>query len=305
MAWSVRILGGAAPETWRVEHFPADADEQDRAVRERFPARSLHRCAAGPRSVTYAERVGSAPARGPELAVVTEHGPDAGRLVPLGEDGLSVGRGGARLLLDDPSAPSRPMRLRLAPTGLHVHDGPRDTGRLWDGRSPLPVGRTALGLVRGPGAALPRPVTPEPPAVDLGSPPARQSVVIPLVAALGPLVLGVALVLMMGNPMFLLFGVLSVTVALVMLAMQRRTRLRHARLLAARADAVVRRRARAALSPGAVARAVRSGATDRFGLTSGADEAVAVSWGSGVGALSLSRDDPDEHGWRPSRRGAP
>ena len=81
MAWSVRILGGAAPETWRVEHFPADADEQDRAVRERFPARSLHRCAAGPRSVTYAERVGSAPARGPELAVVTEHGPDAGRLV--------------------------------------------------------------------------------------------------------------------------------------------------------------------------------------------------------------------------------
>ena len=29
MAWSVRILGGAAPETWRVEHFPADADEQD------------------------------------------------------------------------------------------------------------------------------------------------------------------------------------------------------------------------------------------------------------------------------------
>lgn len=294
MAWSVRILGGAAPETWRVEHFPADADEQDRAVRERFPARSLHRCAAGPRSVTYAERVGSAPARGPELAVVTEHGPDAGRLVPLGEGGLSTGRGGARLLLDDPSAPSRPMRLRLAPTGLHVHDGPRDTGRLWDGRSPLPVGRTALGLVRGPGAALPRPITPEPPAVDLGSPPARQSVVIPLVAALGPLVLGVALVLMMGNPVFLLFGVLSVTVALVMLAMQRRTRLRHARLLAARADAVVRRRAQAALSPGAVARAVRSGATDRFGLTSGADEAVAVSWGSGVGALSLSRDDPDE-----------
>ena len=100
MAWSVRILGGAAPETWRVEHFPADADEQDRAVRERFPARSLHRCAAGPRSVTYAERVGSAPARGPELAVVTEHGPDAGRLVPLGEGGLSTGRGGARLLLD-------------------------------------------------------------------------------------------------------------------------------------------------------------------------------------------------------------
>ncbi|MBD4581846.1 hypothetical protein GUG60_21990, partial [Xanthomonas citri pv. citri] len=90
-----------------------------------------------------------------------------------------------------------------------------------------------------------------------------------------------------GNPVFLLFGVLSVTVALVMLAMQRRTRLRHARLLAARADAVVRRRAQAALSPGAVARAVRSGATDRFGLTSGADEAVAVSWGSGVGALSL------------------
>ncbi|MBY0208768.1 cell division protein FtsK, partial [Micrococcus luteus] len=294
MAWSVRILGGAAPETWRVEHFPADADEQDRAVREHFPARSLRRCAAGPRSVTYAERVGSAPARGPELAVVTEHGPDAGRLVPLGEDGLSVGRGGARLLLDDPSAPSRPMRLRLAPTGLHIHDGPRGTGRLWGGRSPLPVGRTALGLVRGPGAALPRPITPEPPTVDLGSPPARQSVVIPLVAALGPLVLGVALVLMMGNPMFLLFGVLSVTVALVMLAMQRRTRLRHARLLAARADAVVRRRARAALSPGAVARAVRSRATDRFGLTAGADEAVAVSWGSGVGALSLSRDDPDE-----------
>ncbi|MFP3339592.1 hypothetical protein R0J91_16560, partial [Micrococcus sp. SIMBA_131] len=90
-----------------------------------------------------------------------------------------------RLLLDDPSAPSRPMRLRLAPSGLHVHDGPRDTGRLLDGRSPLPVGRTALGLVRGRGSALPRPITPERPAVDLGSPPARQSDVIPLVGALG------------------------------------------------------------------------------------------------------------------------
>ncbi|MFP3472766.1 hypothetical protein R0J90_22185, partial [Micrococcus sp. SIMBA_144] len=78
------------------------------------------------------------------------------------------------------------------------------------------------GLVRGPGSALPRPITPEPPAVDHGAPPARQSVVIPLVAALGPLVLGVALGLMMGNPMFLLFGVLSVTVARVTRAMQRR-----------------------------------------------------------------------------------
>ncbi|MDN5693209.1 MAG: hypothetical protein L0G62_05360, partial [Micrococcaceae bacterium] len=83
MGWTVRILGGPTPETWRVNPLPQDPALRDRAVRERAPGRSLQAVASGPGSVTYAPRGGAEPAPGPELSVVTERGPDGGRLAPL------------------------------------------------------------------------------------------------------------------------------------------------------------------------------------------------------------------------------
>lgn len=294
MAWTVRILGGHTAETWRVSPFPQDPELQARAVRSRFPGRPLHAVAGGPGTVTYAVRgSAAASAEGPELAVVTERGRDGGRLAPLAEGGVSVGRGRAALLLDDPAAPSRPTRLRLEATGLRVDDATGHASALWDGRSPRRIGRTVLGLVRGAQPPLPAPAAPTPPAVDLGSPPAAQSVLIPLLSAAAPLVIGLALVLTMRNPIFLLFGLLSVVIALTMLTVQRRARARHASLLAERAADVTARRAGAAPTPGDVARAVRARCPDRFGLTGGADAPPTVSWGLGVGALRLSRQDPD------------
>ncbi|MGW3944642.1 FtsK/SpoIIIE domain-containing protein [Micrococcus endophyticus] len=294
MGWTVRILGGPTPETWRVNPLPQDPALRDRAVRERAPGRSLQAVASGPGSVTYAPRGGAEPAPGPELSVVTERGPDGGRLAPLTGGGVSVGRGRARLLLDDPAAPSRPTRLRLAAAGLHVEGAAEGAPRLWDGRRPHRIGRTTLGLMRGPQPPLPPPSVPAPPCVDLGSPPAGQSLAIPLLTAAAPLVIGVALVLVMRNPIFLLFGLLSVAVALTMLGLQRRARTRHAALLAERAAAVTAHRASAALSPGDVARAVRARTPDRFGLTGAAEGPATLSWGLGMGALGLSRDDPDQ-----------
>lgn len=297
MTWTVRVLGLAEEEAiWRVDDLPDDAGAQDASVRERFPDHVLHRGHASGRSLVYVARPTVAvPLRdlaGPELSLLTEDGPDAGRLAPVPGRGLSVGRGGGAMLLDDPTAPSQALHLALGPAALVVRRPGCGRPEAWDVRSALAWGTTTLTTVRGGQPPLEAPRPPAPAVVELGSPPAEQSMVLPVLTAAGPLVIGVVLAVTSGSMLFLLFGVMSILVAATMLSLQRRARRTHARTLRGRAEQTAALRARSAPGPGQVSRAARAHCPDRFAVATGRAEGHgALRWGQGSGALPLSRPE--------------
>lgn len=296
MTLRVRVLGMLDVQDWAVTGLPDDVAGQDAAVARHFAGRRVERVAAEGSHLTYVSRpagtaTSSEVVSGAEVSLVTTSGPDAGRLVPLAAPGVSLGRGDGRVQLDDPSAPSRPVTLALRASGLTIDEPTGPVGRTWDGSGSLDIGATAVALDRGPAAPLPPPRQPTPPRVELGAAPSDPSMVLPLVLAVAPLAVGAVLAATTGSALFLLFGLVSVGGAVAMLALQRRARRRHVRLLRRRAEIVAERRAREALTPSQVSRAARSGPGDRFGLTHPpASDGLLLHWGQAQGVMPLDRD---------------
>lgn len=297
MTWTVRLLGESGDDdVWVVSDLPADPARQDDEVRRRFPAGSLRRGRSAAGALTYVVRpAGAGPARrapGPELSILSEDGPDAGRIAPVSPAGVSAGRGTGDLLLDDPTAPARPTRFALAAAGLTVRRPGRSTPEQWNGLEPLLVGRCSLGTMRGPQRPLDPPREVAAAVVDLGSPPGEQAMLLPLLMAAGPIVIGLVLALTSGSGLFLLFGLLSVLTVGTMIGLQRRARREHARALRGRASELAARRSGQAPCPGQVTRATRSRSADRFGVSGqGQDAACVLRWGTGMGPFPLSRPE--------------
>lgn len=298
MSWRIRVLGLGDQHDWAVSGLPESTSGQDAQVRRRLGVEALDRVSTLGACLTYVARPGAAgrtaasPA-GPEVAVVTADGPDAGRIAPLPGDGLTVGRGGSRLVLDDPLIPSEPTRIVLEADGVRVHR-PGGQGPLrWTAEESLRVGATSLALVRGSSAPLSPPEDLPSAEVELGQAPPEHSAVLPVVMALGPLAIGAVLAVTMRTWLFLLFGLVSVLGVGVMLGLQRAARRRHDALLASRAADVVARRRGQAVTPAAVGLAVRSGVAERFGLlpTRVEDPPPHLCWGDGIGVLPFTRDE--------------
>lgn len=304
MAWTVEILGMSGAEHWSVSDLPPLAEDQDRVVQERFPDVRLE---CENRRGTHLRYVARPPRarrrmRGPELSLVATGGPDAGHIVPLPRDGTTVGRGGSRWRLADPSAPGRPVRVRPSSAGIAVDD---DGPCPWNDEARAVVGATELMVARGPGAPLPAPSTPPPARVDTSGAPAPMSMVLPVVMAVGPLLLGVVLAVTTGRAFFLFFGLLSVVAVATMLGLQRRSRTRFRRRLAARVDDIVEARRRAAPTPRHLSMACRAVASDRFALQGGVASShgtddfppLVLCWGTARGEMPL--DDPvRQERWR-------
>lgn len=305
MSWTVEILGMSEVERWTVSDLPPDAEGQDRAVAERFPGVVLERQGCRGTHLRYIARPPRARRRmrGPELSLVAVGGPDAGHVVPFPRDGITVGRGGSRWRLADPSAPARSVRVRPSAAGIAMDD---------DGRSPSPsgeppaVGATGLTVSRGPGEPLGAPQTPPPPKVDTAGAPAPMSLVLPAVMAVGPLLLGVVLAVTTGRAFFLFFGLLSVVAVTTMLGLQRRARTLFRRRLGTRLDELVDARERCAPSPDEITLACRASVPDRFCLAVEAPDAsgpaafpaLVLRWGTARGEVPL--DDPvRQERWRP------
>ncbi|MDY6055090.1 FtsK/SpoIIIE domain-containing protein [Micrococcus sp.] len=298
MAWQVRVLGLPGRTEWNVTGLPEDAAGQDAAVAARHPGWQVERIVTRGTRLLYRARPAGAgrPTRSPvaELSVAVAGGPDAGRLAPLPRGGLSVGRGSSRLLLDDGAAPSAGLDLHLHASGLRVSRAEGE--HWWDGRQDLPVGRGRLTTVRGPQQPLPTPSDLPSAEIDLGSAPGQVGVLLPLTMAVAPLLVGLVLLSATGNPLFLLFGMVSLLGAGIMTTLHRRARRRHILLLHGRAVDTARRRARAVSSPEQVTRALRSRTADRLGLAGAPTQTPPLLlWGHGHGRLPLSRPDADDH----------
>lgn len=304
MSWTVEIVGMSGIESWIVSDLPPHPEDQDRAVAEHFPGVVLERESRRGACLRYVARPPGAHRRlrGPELSLVATSGPDAGQVVPFPRGGISVGRGGSRWRLADPTAPARPVALSASSSGVSVDD---DGPFPWEDGSPVVVGATELAVVRGPGEPLPPAAVPPAARVDTSGAPAPMSLVLPAVMAVGPLLLGVVLAVSTGRAFFLLFGLLSVVAVGTMLGLQRRSRTLFRRRLHARVDTLVAERDRSAPTPQSLSRACRSRPADRFALRSGfaaEDQGTTfpspvLRWGSGVGELPV--DDPvRQERWR-------
>lgn len=295
MTWTVEILGTPAVQRWTVSELPQHPEEQDRAVAARFPRLALERERACGRHLRYIARPPGARPRGqgPELTLAAVSGPDAGQLVPLPRTGLTVGRGESRWRLSDPSAPSRPLRIRLGSAGIVADGAPLPSDEPTEA---VRVGETALTVTRGPGETLAAAAAPPPPTADTTGAPASASLVLPAVMAVGPLTLGVVLAVSTGRAFFLLFGLLSVIAVATMLGLQHRSRVVFRRRLQDRLDTLLETREASAPTPASLSLACRAAATDRFGLCGTAADAapaaagLVLRWGTAVGAIPL--DDP-------------
>lgn len=234
---------------------------------------------------------------GPEVLVITEDGPDAGRLAPLPRSGLTVGRNGAAWRLADPFLSAPHFRLDMEPDGVRITDlapSPRPTAHCyswWHGDRPHRAGSSVFRLVRG----RPHPLTPvgELPGlvVDPGSEPARPNPLVQAIMAAGPLVIGVVMAVVTGLWYFLLFSLVSVAVVAVMWSQHRAAARRHGRRIRDGAQRIRDQLDALAPTPGRLSWAARSDAADRFGVGGGAPSAPdgpLVRWGAGTARLPLA-----------------
>ncbi len=315
----LRVLGlpTGVDRWWRVVNPPAGSTEIPWAVVDdllcrRFPGFRFSRSPlsdgqGGPEPVvTVRARPDTGPAiesitrprdRGPDVLVVTEDGPDAGRLVPLSRSGITVGRNDATWRISDPYLSSPHFRLTMEPEGVRITPlttesrHPARSDSWWHGQRPHLAGSSEFRLTRG----RPEPVPPAGQVPDLvvdpGPAPTRPNPVVQAVMAAGPLVIGIVMAVVTGYWFFLLFSLVSVAVMVVLWSQHRSATRRHLRRLHARARDAGVRVDTLAPSPGRLSLAARSGSADRFGTavdTEWSRDGPILRWGRGNTSLPLS-----------------
>ncbi|GAA4769816.1 hypothetical protein GCM10025784_16760 [Citricoccus nitrophenolicus] len=235
---------------------------------------------------------------GPEVLVLTEDGPDAGRLAPLPRSGLTVGRNAAEWRLADPFLSTTHFRLDVEPDGVRITEltsGSRSPGHRtspWHGERPYRAGSSVFRLVRGrpdplePVRELPRLV------IDPGPEPSRPNPLLQAIMAAGPLVIGIVMAVVTGLWYFLLFSLVSVAVVAVMWFQHRTAGRKHGYQIRDAARRIRERLDDLAPTPGRLAWAARSPAADRFGVARApaarpAPDGPVIRWGSGTARLPL------------------
>jgi DNA segregation ATPase FtsK/SpoIIIE, S-DNA-T family len=303
----LRVLGlpESAGPWWRIDGADAEGDLPEDQVRQllrdRFPGYRFTWTAPRSRKsvLTVVARPASGGAAGtrgpgPEVSVVTEDGPDAGRLAGLPRSGFTVGRNHADWRVADPylSAPHfhaavEPAGIRISPLTSAVSDGGLPAP-YWTGGTPFRAGSTTFRLVRGRPDGLDPAQQPPDPVVDPGPEPARPNQVVQVLMAAGPLVIGTVMAVVTGLWYFLLFSLVSVAVAGVMWAQHRSVTRRYGQAIQGRAKALRDRLDALAPTPGRFSLAARSESADRFGLAGAGTESPVVRWGTGSTHVRLA-----------------
>ncbi|MEV4900491.1 FtsK/SpoIIIE domain-containing protein [Citricoccus sp. NPDC055426] len=259
---------------------------------------------------TVVARPGEGPAsasrgEGPDVLVVTEDGPDAGRLAPLPRSGLTVGRNHAAWRLSDPFLSAPHFRLEVEPGGVRITEltsRPEPAGRgdsWWHGDRPHGAGSSEFRLARG----RPEPLAPARPLpellIDPGAEPVRPNPLLQAIMAAGPLVIGVVMAVVTGMWYFLLFSLVSVAVVVVMWSQHRAAARRHGERIRAAAHRIRDQLHEVAPTPGRLSLAARSAAADRFAVAAAAPpdaEGPLLRWGTGLTRLPLA-SEKDNDSW--------
>lgn len=159
------------------------------------------------------------------LQLLTADGPDAGRMFPLTRQNLSVGRAESQAQIRDPWLSAHDFDIRMSSDGTVISPS-NDAPLLWESGQPYTSGSTSFQLQRGRGLPLTAPKDPGAFEIDPGQPPSPPNVVLQVIGAAAPLVIGIVLMVMTGMWYFLLFSGISVIVATVMIGQYRRNRKR-------------------------------------------------------------------------------
>lgn len=237
-----------------------------------------------------AKPIGSSPRHqpAPQLSLVTTAGPDSGRIFPLSRRGLSVGRSGARAQVRDPWLSARAFDIRLSSNGTVVTPV-IEPAFLWESGEPYQVGATRFALHRGKGQPLTAPKAPGPFAIHPGQPPSPPNVVLQVIGAAAPLLIGIVLMVVTGMWYFLLFSGISVIIAAVMITQYRRARQRFIHQIRLALASAAESMRRGVFAPHQMSQALSASGSDPLSLKSDQPQHPVLYFGSGRRKASLDQ----------------
>lgn len=241
----------------------------------------------------------------PGLNLVTTTGPDAGRLVPVTREPLSVGRQHAHYQINDPYLLDRDFSVHLTQhtTQLTTYSPltqpaetshERSVSSQWPAQETLSRGQTSFRLVSPHYPRLPELRAPAVLEIDPGPEPQPPNVVLQLVMAASPMIIGLVMMVVTGMWYFLLFSAISVIVAVVMISQYRAKRRKFIATITRLSTEQGQHRLNETYTPDQLRFALRSIAPDPLGLLRPHLATPTIRWGDGILAVKLVRSDADE-----------
>ena len=222
------------------------------------------------------------------LCIVTISGPDSGRLFPLTRRKLSIGRGSARAQVRDPRISGHDFDIRLTSNGTLLTPLGQSS-RVWASGEPFIAGSTEFTLRRGAGTPLRIPSDPGQFEISPGQPPSPPNLVLQIIGAAAPLLIGVFLMLMTGMWYFLLFSGISVIIAAVLITQYRRARKRFVREIQEALDQTASRFQNCLFTPAELTCALSSQERDPLSLHGLQPEHPLVNVGTSVRNADISQ----------------
>lgn len=232
-----------------------------------------------------------------KLRLVTTSGPDAGRVFPLTRGDLSVGRASARAQVRDPWLSGHDFDVRLSSKGTWL--APVDTEpRLWNYGEAVISGSTSFELRRGPGRPLHAPRDPGDFEIAPGQPPSPPNLVLQVIGAAAPLLIGVVLMLVTGMWYFLLFSGVSVIIAAVLITQHRRSRSRYLANIEVSLEAAADSFRASVFSPDELIGAISNSGADPLDLDGLQTASPLLNIGTGIRKASIAHLQESER-WQP------
>lgn len=215
------------------------------------------------------------------LLLVTDEGRDAGRIFPLTRANLAVGRSGSQAQIRDPWLSAHDFNIRMSSNGTVVtpiHDIPVH----WESDETFVAGRTRFKLHRGAGDRLRVPHYPGAFEVSCGQPPSPPNIVLQVIGAAAPLLIGIVLMVVTGMWYFLLFSGISVIIAFVLITQYRKSRRRFIEKISAALASTVENIHNSIFTPSQLMLALTAHVADPLALTKKQPENPVIHVGSGI-----------------------
>lgn len=231
----------------------------------------------------------------PRLLLVTTQGPDAGRIFPLTRRNLSVGRGSAQAQVRDPWLSAHDFDIRLSSNGPVITPAQGQPIR-WETDEIFTAGTTTFRLQRGAGDPLQAPKNPGAFEISPGQPPSPPNLLLQIIGAAAPLMIGIVLMVVTGMWYFLLFSGVSVIIAIVLITQYRRARNRFIQKIYAALAATSTTLGDRVFTPHQLMLALMSDTSDRLALTSEQPDNPVVHLGTGIRRAAMSHVQ-ETHRW--------
>lgn len=215
------------------------------------------------------------------LLLVTDEGRDAGRIFPLTRADLRVGRSGAQAQIRDPWLSAHDFDIRLSSNGTvitPIHNNPIH----WETDETFVAGTTRFKLHRGAGEPLQVPHYPGAFEVSCGQPPSPPNIVLQVIGAAAPLMIGIVLMVVTGMWYFLLFSGISVIIAFVLITQYRKSRRRFIEKIRTALATTVDSFHNSIFTPSQLMLALTAHVADPLALTKIQPEHPVIHLGSGI-----------------------